>query len=318
MRITETISDYIYYLKHVKEIKDTTLRNIIISLKKLVEWLQDKDIEDVTMKDIIRFKIFLQNKNWLLRNWQKSKNLLSEAYIHNTMIRVKSFFTWLKWEWYAVSIKPNDIKLKRYILSNPEYYTKDEIHLLFQELEKWLSNSFKKRLDRYNYHLWRAMMYLYYYSWLRNSWLRTILTKNIDLENLRGKTIEKGDIEYGFTFHNKAKQAILEYLEIKKEFDVQSPYLFVRISNRKVQEKFTPTHLNFPNWFLKCIGERAWITKPLHIHIFRHTCATHLLDAWANIREVQQKLNHKNLDTTMLYTHVSNPRLQEITQNLLQ
>lgn len=50
--------------------------------------------------------------------------------------------------------------------------------------------------------------------------------------------------------------------------------------------------------------KKAGIVKNASVHTLRHSFATHLLMNGVNIREVQDLLGHKNLETTMIYTHV--------------
>lgn len=53
-------------------------------------------------------------------------------------------------------------------------------------------------------------------------------------------------------------------------------------------------------------GRTAGVVKPVSCHTFRHSCATHLLLHGYDIRTVQELLGHKDLETTMVYTHVLN------------
>jgi site-specific recombinase XerD len=71
----------------------------------------------------------------------------------------------------------------------------------------------------------------------------------------------------------------------------------------------TRRHHVFDQTFSRSLARatrKAGIEKPVTAHTLRHSFATHLMEAGYDIRTVQELLGHKDVKTTMIYTHVLN------------
>ncbi len=125
-----------------------------------------------------------------------------------------------------------------------------------------------------------------------------------DVMMIRGK----GKKERYAALGRPALRAIRAYLAVRKQYNPdqsQSAPLFVN----KYGQRLTPRSFqrNFKDYLIQ-----AELPLDMTPHKLRHSFATHLLDAGADLRSVQELLGHENLSTTQIYTHVTTERMKEI------
>ena len=106
----------------------------------------------------------------------------------------------------------------------------------------------------------------------------------------------------------RALQWIDKYLQEARPrlcTDPQQPLLFVTA-------KATAIHPNYISALVRRYMNQAGITKKGACHLFRHTAASLMLDAGADVRHLQEILGHESLCSTQIYTHVSIGKLCEV------
>jgi len=62
---------------------------------------------------------------------------------------------------------------------------------------------------------------------------------------------------------------------------------------------------------IKDLAAKAGINKNIHPHTFRHSFATHMIEAGADLRAVQEMLGHESILTTEIYTHIDRSYLRD-------
>lgn len=158
-----------------------------------------------------------------------------------------------------------------------------------------------------------AILHLFFSTGLRLTELRMLNRKDLNFDtreiSVRGK---RGKIRVVF-LSDACVERLQEYLDCRLD---NIPPLFIRnIDAAKDEmppgEAFRLSRISIYN-IVKKYALKAGIVSDPSPHTLRHSFATDLLRNGADLRSVQELLGHKDLSTTQIYTHVTNPQLKEI------
>jgi len=126
-------------------------------------------------------------------------------------------------------------------------------------------------------------------------------------EHLRGiKALHEKDLAAGYGEVHLPDALARKYPNAGKEWAWQYVFPSMKLSVDPRSGRVGRHHISDTpiQEAVKKAIQKAGIPKHASVHTLRHSFATHLLQAGVNIREVQSLLGHKNVETTMIYTHV--------------
>ncbi len=185
----------------------------------------------------------------------------------------------------------------------PLHLDRAEIDLLFAEAERRAGlGGFTEARDL-------AMLELFYSTGVRLSELAGLNDADLDLVSDQMKVRGKGRKERIVPVGSHAAGALRAYFRHRDVLLAatggERRPVFVNRRGRRI----SPRGVQLAMKRLLAALARG---KDLHVHSLRHSFATHLLDAGADLRAVQELLGHASLSTTQVYTHTSVERLKKV------
>lgn len=147
-----------------------------------------------------------------------------------------------------------------------------------------------------------AILELFYSSGLRISELLGLDVRDVDFSEEVLKVKGKGRKERVVPVGGAAMRAMQKY---RQEAVVTNGPLFRSVRGTRITQQAV-------DQMLKKYLNMSGIPFGVSPHKLRHSFATHLLDAGADLRSVQELLGHASLSTTQIYTHVTKERLKKV------
>lgn len=306
--LNQLIDEYLEHLKIERNCSPLTIRDYRLYLTRFVSWfsstLPGKSLKDLTLSDIRKYRLFLAN-------WQDERGLplkrVTQAYY---VIALRAFFKWLVKNDYQV-LSPEKIDLPKTETRSLQFLSREQMEQLLNQPEVSTLRGLRDK----------AILEVLFSTGLRVSELVSLNRSQVNLESREFGVIGKGGRARVVFLSQRAACWLGRYL--KKRQDEWEP-LFVRIPRvrKDVEEQmkeYSPTEGEKRR--LSCRSIQRIVEKyvkkarlPIKItpHGIRHSFATDLLAAGADIRSVQEMLGHKNISTTQVYTHITNPQLKKI------
>lgn len=278
------------YLRLERNASPHTLDAYSRDLRQLAEFLEEQspsgtvNLRRVDRLTIRGFMAYLQQEG------------IGKSSLSRKISALRSFFKFLRREGVLENNPARMISLPRKARKLPSFLLKEEMEALLSAPD---TSTLLGLRDR-------AILEVLYSTGIRVGGLVGLNQGDLDLLGDTVRVREKGKKERLCPMGSYAVRALRKYLRYYPAPAAgASPPLFLnrgggRLSARSV-EKLVDKYI-----------QRSALRKKISPHSIRHSFATHLLDAGADLRAVQELLGHASLSTTQIYTHVSRERLKKV------
>ncbi len=297
--IDRLIEEFLEHLEVERNASPLTLRNYRHYLTRFSGWLKTnypyKNLASVDLDKIKKFRVFLARFKGLNN---KRLALITQSY---HVIALRAWLKWLIKNDYKV-ISPDKLDLPKAKSSSFKF-------LNTEQLERFLSQpDIKKKKGLRD----KAILELLFSTGLRVSELVSLNRDKINLKRKEFGIIGKGGRARVVFLSSRSAHWLGLYLDSRN--DKLKPLFTRTMKNLKEgmkEEKLRLTPRTIQR-IVRYYGKKAALPISISPHSIRHSFATDLLIAGADLRSVQEMLGHKNIATTQIYTHVTNKQLRHV------
>lgn len=294
-------TEFLQYVEIEKGRSLNTVRNYDQYLSRFLEYTKLKDPKDITDTIVRDFRIWL-NRQETKSEKGKASTTLKKKTQNYYLIALRAFLKYLARQ-NITSLSPDRIELAKVPERSLDLITIEELESLLKAPD---TNTLRGLRDK-------AMFEMLFSTGLRVSELCALprdINLKLDEMSVRGKG-EKVRVVF---ISDDARNSVKKYLDKRDDMD---DALFVQIGgkgNEKLAQKKDSLRLT-PRSVERIIKQYAincGISKKVTPHVIRHSFATDLLRNGADLRSVQMLLGHANINTTQIYTHVTDTELKKI------
>lgn len=297
--VERLIQDFLDHLEVERGVSRLTVRNYSHYLRRFAVWLRKQGLagklSEITQELVRQYRLYLSRFSF---GQGSSLSRKTQGY---HIIALRSFLRWLiKTDRPALS--PEKIDLPKAESRSLKFLNGEQVDRLLNA--PTLSSIVGKR-DK-------AILEVLFSTGLRVSELVSLDRDKIDLLRREFGVIGKGGRVRVVFLSGRAAEYVKQYIEARN--DNYKP-LFVRhkgkfdptLSDEEV--RLTPRSVQR---MVKKYARKVRLPVDASPHAIRHSFATDLLMAGADLRSVQEMLGHKNIATTQIYTHITNKQLREV------